>query len=314
MKDLLSNPEPLIALCSEISPKAGQQALETALKQRFPELDFRWMLTRGHWHRLGGVVDSEHRRITDNISHWAEQESDGDVDELIAKYIDAGYLATQLAGRTLYLTAPIGDNAEDFLQLEIEELQEVVERPLIDQDWFPDSLEEFLDPLDFPHLDPAPVGEPYYQFRRLTPVAELLEEQRNNRNLRDVHRFFQDWHNSSARKAEHFCRHWVLELRDYMDRDGECRLTAKPVSTYSKELPEIPAIETLHGAQLANAIQNYNFHLGYSFAWYFILLTRKAANHTLAEAILRDQSGEYDYLPARDLRVLQAWVREPYGV
>ncbi len=313
MEHLLTHPEPLTQLCAEIAPAQGMSAMEAGLKKLLPALDFRWALTRGHWHRLGGVVDGHYERISDNITHWAEEESDGDIDELVAKYQDSGYFATQLAGRTHYLTAPMGDNAEDYVQLEIEELQEVLERPLMDPDWFPDSLEEFLDPLDIPHLEPEPIGQPYFQFRRMTPIAKLInEEQQENQQLRDVRRFFQDWHDSSAHKS-HFCRHWVLELREYMDRDGDCRLTAKPVTTFADELPAIPT-GRLHGAELANAIHSYDRKLGYPFAWYFILLTRKAANYALAEAVLQDQSGEYDYLPQRDLKVLEAWARQSYGV
>lgn len=315
MEKLFTNPELLIQLCSDIKPKDGMAALEVALKKLMPELDFRWMLTRGHWHRLGGVVDGHYNRVAENISHWAEEESDGDIDELVAKYQDAGYFATQLAGRTHYLTAPVDKNAEEFIQLEVEELQEVIERPLMDPDWFPDSFEEFLDPLDVPRLEPEPIGEPHYQFRRITPIAKLInEEQQGNQQLRDVRRFFQDWNDSSACKDGHFCRHWVLELRQYMDRDGECRLNAKPVCVFADDLPEIPTTDSLHGAELANAIHGYDRKLGYPFAWYFILLTRKAANYALAEAVLRDQDGEYDYLPKRDLKVLQAWERQPYGV
>lgn len=315
MQTSITNPERFIELCAEVSPSDGIPALEAALKNLLPEHDFRWVLTRGHWHRLGGVVDGSYQRVSDNITHWAEVESAGDIDELIAKYQDAGYFATQLAGRTLYLTAPTGEQAEDFLQLEIEELQEVLERPLMDSDWFPDSLEEFIEPLDFPHLVPEPIGKPYYQFRRITFInAFLSEEQQDNSKIKTVRRFFQDWNASSAAKVEHFCRFWVLELRGYMDRDGECRFSAKPVSTFAEPLPEIPTADSLHGAELANAIHGYDHRLGYPFAWYFILLTRKAANYALAEAVLHDQEGEYDYLPQKDLDILQAWARQGYAV
>jgi hypothetical protein len=309
--------ETFIKLCASVAPADGIPALETTLKQLIPEYDFRWILTRGHWHRLGGVVDGDYQRISDNIRQWAEAESDGgdDIDELVAKYQDAGYFATQLAGRTLYLTAPTGDKAENFIQLEIEELQEVLDRPLMDPDWFPDSLEEFLEPLDVPRLEPEPIGTAYYQFRRITYIDHFLgEEQEYNSKIKTVRRFFQDWNDSSAAKADPFCRFWVLELRAYMDRDGDPRLSAKPVSSFAEPLPEIPAADTLHGVELAKALRSYDNQLGYPFAWYFILLTRKAANYALAEAVLHDQDGEYDYLPQRDLNVLNAWARKPYGV
>ncbi|MES9812524.1 MAG: hypothetical protein ABW161_06630 [Candidatus Thiodiazotropha sp.] len=315
MDDLLSKPEQLAQLCAEADASAGLDALKDRLAQLMPDMDFNCALTRGGWHRLGGVVDAEYQPISDNIAHWAERESGGDVDELIARYTDQGYFATQLAGKTHFFTAPFGDKAEDFIQLEVEELQEALERPLVERDWFPDSLEEFLDPLDYPRLEPEPVGEPYYQFRRITSIAKLLHEApRENQSLSSLRRFFQDWEQSSANEGGPFCNYWVMALREYMGSDGECRHTARPVFTYPDKLPDLPPGESLHGVKLANAVHDYDRQLGCPFAWYFIMLSSKAANYSLAEAVLRDQMGAYDYLPARDLKVLRQWGERPYGV
>jgi hypothetical protein len=54
--------------------------------------------------------------------------------------------------------------------------------------------------------------------------------------------------------------------------------------------------------------------LGYPFAWYFIMLSRKTANFDLAEAVLRDQMGVYDHLPAKDLEVIREWEKRTYAV
>ena len=314
MDDLVSKPDLLAQLCARTDPGLGLENLQSQLQCLLPDLNFDWVLTRGHWHRLGGVVDADYRQIDDNIARWVEQESAGDVDELIARYADKGYFATNLAGKTHFFTAASGAKAEDFIQLEIEELQAVLDRPLIAHDWYPESLEELLDPLDYPRLEPEPIGKPYYQFRRLTPIAELMKESPHNQALVNLRRFFQDWDRSSACEGEPFCRHWILAQREYMDSDGECRRVARPVSTFEGELPELPPGETLQGSKLANAIHAYDRHLGYPFAWYFTMLSRKSANFGLAEAVLRDQLGAYDYLPARDLKVLRAWEERPYGV
>ena len=315
MDDLVSEPERLAQLCAAADASAGIEAFQAGLASMMPELDFNWVLTRGSWHRLGGVVDAQYQPVTDSIAHWAERESGGDVEELIARYMGRGYFATQLAGKTHFFTAACGDKAEDFIQLEIEELQQVLDRPLVERDWFPDSLEEFLDPLDYPRLAPEPVGKPYYQFRRMTPIAQMLHEApRENQSLYNLRRFFQDWESSSAGEGGPFCSHWILALREYMDSDGECRRIARPVSTFPDQLPNLPPGETLHGSRLANAIHHYDRHLGCPFAWYFIMLSSKAANYSLAEAVLRDQMGAYDYLPVRDLKVLRQWEERPYGV
>lgn len=317
MAELAYKPQELAWICSETEVSAGLDHLRSALSSLLPELEFNWTLTRGGWHRLGGVVDADYRPISDNIAQWSERESGGDVDVLLDKYHDKGYFATHLAGKTHYFNAAIGERAEDFVQLEVEELREVLDRPLIDPGWLPDSLEEFLDPLDYPRLEPEPVAKPYYQFRRITPITELLNEARSlraSKSLNNLQRFFQDWDQSSAGECGHFSRHWILALREYTNSDGELSRTAKPVCTYPGDLPELPPVEGLSGAKLANAIHAYDRTLGCPFAWFFIMVTRKGSNYKLAEAVLRDQMGAYDYLPARDLMVLRQWEERPYGV
>ena len=45
-----------------------------------------------------------------------------------------------------------------------------------------------------------------------------------------------------------------------------------------------------------------------------MMLGQKASNYALAKAVLADQMGAYDYLPARDLKVLREWEQRPYAV
>lgn len=315
MESLLASVEELTCLCAQTDVADSLAAITDKLAYLAPGFDFDRVLTRGHWHRLGGVVDANHQRVSENISRWAEKESGGDVDELIARHMDSGYFATQLAGKTHYLTAPCGDRAEDFVQLEIEELQEVIDRRLIEWDWFPDSLEEFLDPLDYPRLVSEPIGRPFYRFRRITPIADLISgAQRWNPRLSNLQRFVQDWQKSSASEAEPFCRHWVLALMEYRDSQGEKNLSAKPVSTFSGEQSDLLSDKSVHGAELANTIHAYDRRLGYSFAWFFMMLSCSSDNFNFAEVVLRDQMGAYDYLPAKDLDVLRRWGERPYAV
>lgn len=319
MKIKLADNEALNKLCKDKSSEINQpqvlDAMSNALKTLMPELDFTCVLSRGHWYRLGGIVDNNYQPVSDNIVLWAENECAGDVDEIILKHVDSGYFATRLAGKTHYFTAQYGDNNEDFIQLEIEELEEVIDRPLIDKDWFPDSLEDFIDPLDFPKLEPEPTGKHWYQFRRITDVSELIHGiLPQNRTLSDLKRFFHEWNQSSAFDEHPFCQYWVLALREYQDSDREHRLRAKPVSTYADRLPELPPGTSLHGTELSKAIHDYDHQLGYPFAWYFTMLSNKASNYELAQAVLCDLMGAYEYLPAKDLKILRQWEERPYGI
>lgn len=315
MVSLIEDYGRIAELCAAADASQGVAALGGCLARLFPDWQFSYVLTRGGWHRLGGVVDADYRRVSDNILHWAESASGGNVEALVADYLDSGFFATHLAGKTHYFTAPTGDGPSDFVQLEIEELQEVLDRPLVARDWFPDNMEEFLDPLDYPRLEPEPVGPASYLFRRITPISGLLERRDDTSQRKtNLRRFFRDWEGSSACDGEHFCRHWVLALQAYVDSHNEHHLNAKPISTYSGKLPDLPRGGLLRGAELANALHAYDRELGFPFAWFFIMLSRKSVNYTLAQAVLRDQQGAYDYLASRDLKVLRRWEERPYSV
>lgn len=315
MSIVLAEPDKLAQLCERLSSEEDMSLFLDGLNELMPDLSFSHVTTRSGWHRLGGVVDSDYKPVAKNIVHWAEEESDGDVDELIARFMDEGYFATKLSGRTLYFTASAGDHPEEFIQLEVEHLQEVLDRRLIETDWFPESIEEFLDPLECPRLVPEPVASSYFQFRRIVPVSELItEESGSNRAMRDLVRFFKDWKVSSANEDHRFCDHWVLALREYMDSNGDSRLSAKPTYVFNGDLPELPDDSSLRGLELANAIHEFDRQFGYPFAWFFMLLNQRTSNYRLAEAVLKDLKGAYDYLPAKDVKVLSDWERLPYAV
>ena len=309
-----ANTDPSVRLaqvCQDLTTGAGMDELLTAVRAVLPALEIQHVMTRSGWHRLGGVVDLEGNRIAHNLGEWAEFESGGDIDELLFKLSDVRYCATRLNGRTHYLVAPTGPRARDFIQIEIEELQEVIDRALSDPDWFPETLAEFIDPFEFPRLAPEPIGGPRFLFRRLTRIPELIGSPDAGRKLV---RFLDDWDRSSAGESEAFCHHWVLAIREYLDRDGEGRMSAKPVSALTGRIPALPDGAVARGARLANQIHGFDREAGYPFAWYFHMLTSRAVSHKLAEAVHADLMGAYDYLPARDLKVLRDWYREPYGI
>ncbi len=310
-----ASPDAIASLCLSFEFSEGVERLTEEINGLMRGLQFSHLVSRGNWYRLGGVVDADYKPISRNIAQWAAENSAGDVDKLVADYIDCGYFATRLAGKTHYFTAPCGDRPEQFIQLEIEQLQEVLDRPLVERDWFPESLEEFLDPLDYPRLEAEPVAAAYLQFRRITAIESLLNHSsEKTRAMRSLRRFFSDWHVSSAGLQSQFCDHWILALREYQDSDGEHQLSAKPYSTFSGDLKVTCLGDTPHGSELANAIHGYDRQAGYPFAWFFNLLSSKSDNYKLAEAVLMDQMGAFDYLPARDLQVLRAWEASPYGV
>lgn len=295
----------------EPMPDTTPEAVLERLQAEVPELSIRHATVRTGWHRLGGIVDADYRPVARNIEHWAEDVSGGDLDLLMDQCAEIHGFVTKLEGATHYLTAATGECAADFIQIEIEGLQEVIDRPLWDPDWMPDDIADFCDPLDFPHLEPEPIGPPRLLLRRLVRVRELIAAGDAGKK---IERFLADWDRSSAGESARFCDHWILGIREYQDTQGDGRLTAQPVALFNGEEGELPDEEVARGSVLANLIHAFDRRCGYHFAWYFHMLTRRRVSYQLAESVHSDLMGAFDYLPAKDIRVLRDWYDEPYSV
>ncbi|VAX12361.1 hypothetical protein MNBD_GAMMA24-1227 [hydrothermal vent metagenome] len=305
----------LIHACTQARPDDGQHDLLLRINNTVKDLEFQHVLSRSGWHRPGGIVDRNGKRITNNLRIWAEQESDGDILALLDKYADRGWFATRLLGATHYLVATTGSGSTDFIQLEVEELQEVLARPLFDPDWYPESLEEFVEPIDFPELEPEPVGDPRYLFRRAIPIAKTLEELREEGiGSRRMRRFLRDWNKSSAVMNGYLWNHWVIRFIPYTDRYGDRKFNLKPLTTYKDMVPDVDGALIQRGAGLANLIREIDRQAGYPMAWYFFMLTTPGIKHEIAWSVMEDHSAGFDYLPERDLEVIQSWCDDPYSI
>lgn len=289
------------------------------LAQQYPDLSFTHVLTRGGWHRSGGILDNKGKRISDNLREWVETKSNGDMNKLLAQYADSGYIATSLIGQTHYLVAQTGETAQEFVQLEVEELQEVVDRVMFNHELMADDIEDIIEPVDVEKLFPEPIGMPCYMFRRITAINDFMQSmvarlaERGKTNIPAL-RFMQDWDRGSSKDAGSFCEYWVLALQQYTDAWGETITSVKPVSTFAKDLNLIKLNGEHRGAGLANLIHNFDHSIGYPMAWYFFMLSHSEVPYQLAEAIHKDLMGAYDYLPAKDLKVLNDWSEKPYSV
>jgi hypothetical protein len=308
----------LAALCPELAVGATHEALLHSINTLFAPLNlsFEKVLERGGWHHLGGVVDITMHSVASNLRVWAEMTADGDINALLDKCAEQVLFATKISGTTLYFTAQTGDKPQDFIQLEVEVLQEVLDRPLSDPDFLPDSVEEFLDPVDYPRLEPEAVGKAHYRFRRLQAMIEVFADQNfHSRHVQNLLRFMQDWQASSAGNGDtRFCEQWVMVLQAYQGSDKTEYYNIKPTPTFTDKINDFPPNHSLQGLELAKAIHAFDRKVGYPFAWYFIMLNRKGVPTDVADAVLRDQMEAYAYLPARDLKILREWEQRSYSV
>ena len=307
MNNAICEPAAVARVCAASDPNRGAQGLLTGLGRLWPDLSFKKVMTRGGWYRTGGVVDIDRQRVADSLRDWAEHLANGDLRRLMDHCLQNRLFTTRMAGQTHYFTARTGSASIDFTQLEIEELQEVTERYLSDPDWLPDNLEEFIDPLDYPLLEPEPVGAARFVFRRFFTGREMINPVEGTAS-RGLLRFMQDWDSSSAATCGHFCEHWVLDIGETNDGEDEETINAHPLSACRFEQPP----PGLCGAQLANWIHNFDRAAGYPMAWFFHMTASAGIAHSVAIQVAEDHMQDYSYLPAGDLDILQGWMASPY--
>jgi len=310
-------PERVAAVVGAAMPEPGHGRLLRALDALIPHQPFRRVLSRGGWHRAGGLVAPGGAYITHELEPWAERvwaECGEDTGALQRRYGQAGLVVTRLDGKSHYLVSHTGDSAADFLQLEVEELQEAHDRLFLERGASREDLYELIDPAHYRRLEPIPVGRPRYVFRRLTHIPSLVAAM-----VADVHpeepaiaRLLRDWELSSAGQTTCFCEHFVLGLRESCDRYGQVSLRAKPVPT-AAGVPGLEPASGLRGAELANLLRDFDRKAGFPFAWFFLMAIRDGVDPRVAEAVTADLQDGYDYVAERDAEVLARWVRFPYS-
>ena len=309
-------------LCVRTPASSAAESLARQVSALAPVLAFRVVLARGGWYRLGGLVDAEGKRVADDLEQWIEAElaeRGDDIGLLCDDYAESGHRATRLNGKTRYLMAATGPRALDFIQLEIEELQEMVSHELFDSDWPPTSIEELVDPrpeqTEAAALrHPTPLGPPFLALRRLTHVADFVARMAAQKpGPRSIQRFFEHWESSSAGAATQFSNHWVLAVREHLDRYRQPILHATPVAAMNGAPPRVDGGFGAKGLALHDALQRYDKAIGYPMAWFFHMATGRNVPHALAAAVIEDFEGGFNYLPDRDARVIKDWLYAPYS-
>ncbi len=305
----------VVETCAKVPVSSGPGALVKALGSALPDWKFRHALSRGGWYRLGGIVDGNGQRVSDSLEKWVEDaldERDGDFAQLNDDFIDSGYYATRLVGQTHYLVAAVGDGTDDFLQLEIEDLQEMRVHRLFEND--PGSLEDLVDPRGG-NDTPQPLGLPFYAFRRIQHIGAFLGRMLAQKpEPAPIHRMIEDWGKTSASNTSAYYNHWVIATREHLDRYHQPVFRAQPIPTLAGEPHEFDAEKGTGGLKLNEALAHFDRETGYPMAWYFHMLTTKAVPHWVAQTVVEDALAGFAYLPQRDVDVVRSWLHRPYAV
>ncbi|MDR0717352.1 MAG: hypothetical protein LBF50_08045 [Azoarcus sp.] len=306
----------LQAACRRMPAAADPAAMVKTLEDEEPEWPFHYRMHRGGWYRLGGVMDGAGAKVADSLEAWGEAALaayGGDLDALREELEDAPLYATRFTGDTHYLVAPTGDGPGDYLQLEIEELQEVRAHRL-GENVDASALAGLIDP----PVSPAryeTAGERFFRFRRLTHVGSILARiSAQKADAPPLQRFLDDWRESSAGAQSVFSQHWVIALREYLDRYRQTRYSAQPIAVLSGKPAAFGLAPGAGGLELHNALNAFDRETGYPFAWFFHMLTTKAIPHRAAQTVVEDALNGFAYLPQRDVNVVRNWLHRPYAV
>jgi hypothetical protein len=279
---------------------------------------FRFALSRGGWYRPGGVIAADGTRIADNFETWARAEwaaCDGDMHEFAERHAGRDLLITRHTGRTHYFVAAYGPAPADFLQLEVEELQEVLDRKLLEADALPEDLQELIEPTTPVLLDAQTVGAPSYRFRRLIDMRQTVAKVSfANGRKEGLPRFISDWLHSSAAARGHFSDHWIVALREHQDRYRNPVISASLISCHARELKSFQWNLDLSGVEMSAQLQAFDRAAGYTSAWYFHLVAGTFTPPKIAYAVLRDLDADFHYLPDTENALLREWVAAPYSV
>ncbi len=308
----------LAAEIETLAPRPHHSALIEAANRIRPGCTFRHALSRGGWYRPGGVIAVDGARVAGSIEQWAKAELEkcgSDMHEFVERHADSGLLVTRHSGCTHYLIAPYGPAPADFLQLEIEELHEVLDRELIDVDALPEDLQELLEPLAPKPLEAQAVGAPRYCFRRLLDMRQALARVSLGAG-RDAGllRLLSEWSHSSSASHGHFCDHWLLGLREHLDRYRNPVVSASLISRKARTLKPFHWNDTLSGPAMLAQLQAFDRAAAYPAAWYFHLVAGACTPPKVAYAIAKDLESGYSYLPDTEAALIKSWVTAPYSV
>lgn len=307
-----------IHVLADTPPRPHHSALLEAANSLVPSCPFRHALSRGGWYRPGGVIRPDGTRLADDLEGWAEaqlEDCGGDMALLLERHGDGGLLATRQAGRTHYFVAAIGMEPAEFLQLEVEEIQEVLDRQLINPQCPPADLPELTEPLRPVILPAQAVDRPRYRFRRLTDMRQVLARQAGPVGGQSpLGRFMAEWSDGSAGAQGHFSDHWIVAVREHQDRYRNTVLHATPVSRQARQLKPFHWHTEARGMALADQLLAFDRAAGYPGAWYFHLVAGGITPHAVAYAIGEDLRADFHYLPEADEKMLADWLAAPYSL
>ncbi|MDP2902854.1 MAG: hypothetical protein Q8N96_07060 [Methylovulum sp.] len=308
----------LAKICKNTLPNQNDGLLLARLQALNPDYPIRLAKTGEEWYRLGGIVDMTGNRVATDLVEWTERTYIGcgkNLQTLINYACGQRLIATRQTGNTLHFVVQTGNKAGQFVQIDIDKTHEMSDRLLVSPDCLPEDLEEFIDPLDPDCIETFAIGTARYSYRRKTDVAVFMGEiNKYHPEEHPVQRFMDDWDRSSAGQKAVFSNDWIVRPFRHTGRFGEQIINIEIINTPQKNMPQLDDVSGKKGLPLHNLLSRFDRQVGYPFAWFFYMVKGKRVPPHSGVAVFRDISGDFSYLPERDVAVLKDWVNTPYNV
>jgi len=308
----------LAKICKHTLPDHNDELILAKLQSLNPGYPIRLARTGAEWYRLGGIVDMDGNRIANDLIEWTERtyiECGKNLQTLIDHAREQQLIATRQTGNTLYFVIQTGSKAEQFIQIDIDKTHEMSDRLLVNEQNPPEDLEEFIDPLDPECVETFCIGTSRYSYRRKTDVSIFMDEI-NKYHIKEhpAQRFMDDWNRSSAQQKAALCDDWIVRPFRHTGRFGEQIINVEIINTQQKNVPHLDDINGKKGTSLHNLLTRFDRQAGYPFAWFFYMVKGKLVSPHCGVAVFKDISGDFSYLPERDVAVLKDWINTPYSV
>ncbi|MBZ0216916.1 MAG: hypothetical protein K8F25_10215 [Fimbriimonadaceae bacterium] len=316
MDSINLNTDALSEICASVVPSDSPAQLLAKINQTDRAHRFRHVFTETGWYRVGGIVTSEGQRLADKLEDWIDANYDGDMIDFVARYGDAGYRVTRLDGKTHYLAASDGSGILDFVQVEIEEIQEVLDHNLIDQDKIPDTVEGIIDPMEPHELPREFVSPPHYICKKITRFSEFAEKLTSEfSGDPDFRRFLDEWERSSAGKAIPFWDCWSVKVLPILRGVGEHKYKVKLFSPFADQIHTFDMSGRGGGGHILSMLDAVDKMSGFPMAWYFLLITKKYMSHGLVTSIRQElgwKKQHYISFSENDREIFENWIENPY--
>ncbi len=311
------NGQQIDELCKKIIPVKDDINLLSKIQELAGDVSVSLARTGDEWYRIGGVVDKQGNRVANDLSEWVERtylECGQNLQTLIDYALEKQFIATKQTGRTLYFVVETGERAEDFILIEVDKTHEVSDRLMVNEDDLPEDLEDLVDPLNPAAIESYNFGQSRYQYRRKTDISLFMETLNQSHNEEhSVQRFMDDWNRSTA-GTHKFCRDWIIRPYQHTGRYGEQIINAEIINIQAQKLPHLEDLVGKQGNTLNTLLGRFDRQAGYTFAWYFYMVKGKLVSPHSGEAVYKDITGDFAYLPKRDEAVLRDWISAPYNV